>query len=258
MVASSGFAWNDYNHKMYLFRKIKRNFDIPSSLNWKVWRVWNTGGTYPDMYFQEGNGDVSTEGVGDDSSTYAWFDHSAAIGATNVYNTEEIILKSNSNASVADGYLSLDLNGTRIFTFPDKVDLSHYKIYMNNGSCGPMVENLIVHGVKANTTMGANDRYWADDVYLDSTWARVMIGDQSTWAASTHKEIQIPQSWSSDGTSIGIVVNKGTFTDGATAYLYVIDASGNVSPGKQITFGSTSSGSTPAAVKNLKGTVTSK
>jgi hypothetical protein len=123
---------------------------------------------------------------------------------------------------------------------------------MNNGS-GPMLENLVVHGVEANATMGAGDRYWADDVYLDTTWARVMLADQPTWAASTHREIQIPQSWSSDGSSIGIVVNQGTFASGSTAYLYVIDASGAISNGKQIILGSGGAGAI-SQVQNARAT----
>jgi len=63
----------------------------------------------------------------------------------------------------------------------------------------------------------------------------VEIGDAATWSNCDHKEIQIPTSWSSS--SIGIDVNTGSFSNG-TAYLYVVDSSGDVnSSGYEITIG---------------------
>ncbi|MDP2896296.1 MAG: Ig-like domain-containing protein [bacterium] len=75
-----------------------------------------------------------------------------------------------------------------------------------------------------------------DDVYLDTTQARVEIGDKSTWEQCTHREIQIPTAWSD--TSITVTANQGSFENGKTAYLYVIDANGNVNTqGYPIMFG---------------------
>ncbi|RPI62696.1 MAG: hypothetical protein EHM48_03680, partial [Planctomycetaceae bacterium] len=68
------------------------------------------------------------------------------------------------------------------------------------------------------------DHYW-DELYVDTTRSRVEIGNASTWAACTHREVQTPTAWSS--TSITVDTNMGSFTDG-TAYLYVVDANGNV------------------------------
>ena len=77
------------------------------------------------------------------------------------------------------------------------------------------------------------------DIYVDDTYARVMIGDAPTLAASKHREIQIPQSWTDNGSSaqISIVVHQGTFANNASAYLFVVDGKSNISSGKQITFG---------------------
>jgi len=65
-----------------------------------------------------------------------------------------------------------------------------------------------------------------DDFYLDNTWARVMIGNNSTFSSSTHREIQIPSAWSD--TSITITLNQGSFANCETIYLFVVDADGNV------------------------------
>jgi len=76
--------------------------------------------------------------------------------------------------------------------------------------------------------------YW-DEIYIDTTRARVEIGNASTWSACTHREIQIPSAWS--GSSITVTVNQGSFADSSGAYLYVVDSDGNVnSNGYSITF----------------------
>ena len=88
-------------------------------------------------------------------------------------------------------------------------------------------------------------RYMAD-IYLDYTAQRVLIGNASTLSAcTTLREVQIPTAWSN--TSITATVNQGGFADAATAYLYVFDATGTANTtGKEITFGSTSGGSSVA------------
>jgi hypothetical protein len=68
--------------------------------------------------------------------------------------------------------------------------------------------------------------WYYDEIYIDTTQARVEIGNASTWSGCSHREIQVPTSWSSG--SVTVDVNQGTFSDGAGAYLYVVDADGNV------------------------------
>jgi hypothetical protein len=90
------------------------------------------------------------------------------------------------------------------------------------------------------------------EIYVDNTLARVEICNANTKSGSNHCEIQIPQTiWTdngqTNGASLHIKVNQGSFTDNAPAYLYVIDASGTASAGKPVTFGSSSSVITPPA-----------
>ena len=74
-----------------------------------------------------------------------------------------------------------------------------------------------------------------DDIYIDNTQARIEIGDDAVWENCTHREIQIPESWSD--TSIEFIVNTGSFSDGQ-AFLFIIDSNGGVSLGKPIVIGS--------------------
>lgn len=80
------------------------------------------------------------------------------------------------------------------------------------------------------------------EVYVDNTRARVEICNASTKAASTHCEIQIPQTTWVDN-QLQIKVNQGNFPNNSSAYLYVVNASGTASSGKPITFGSSGGGS---------------
>ncbi|MFH1586812.1 MAG: hypothetical protein ABID38_03080 [Candidatus Diapherotrites archaeon] len=84
---------------------------------------------------------------------------------------------------------------------------------------------------------GPNEyKIYYDDVYVDSTRARVEIGNEATWADSTHKEIQIPSSWSNG--IIEFTANQGAFGDGNAAYLFVIDEFGEMNEtGYPISFG---------------------
>ena len=72
----------------------------------------------------------------------------------------------------------------------------------------------------------SNWRYF-DDVYLDTTLARVVLANKPSLSESTIIENQIPTAWS-DG-SITATVNLGQFTQGQAAYIFVVDATGDVS-----------------------------
>ncbi len=67
-------------------------------------------------------------------------------------------------------------------------------------------------------------RYF-DDVYVDSTLARVMLANSQNYSNATIIEPQIPFAWSDN--SISVTVNLGKFNDGDTAYLFVFDADNN-------------------------------
>ena len=93
-------------------------------------------------------------------------------------------------------------------------------------------------------------KVYLDDIYVDNTQARIEIGNNSIWSNCTHREIQIPSAWSS--TSVTATVNQGSFTDGQQAWVFVVDSNGEVSSGKEITFGESSSSNVPVAPTNLE------
>jgi len=71
---------------------------------------------------------------------------------------------------------------------------------------------------------GGDHEGYVDDVYIDTTFARVMICRGASWAKRTTCEIQLPTAWSD--TEITIKLNAGEFKDADKAYLYVVDEKG--------------------------------
>lgn len=76
---------------------------------------------------------------------------------------------------------------------------------------------------------------YIDDVYFDTTRARVEIGDNSTFANCTRREVQVATAWSD--TSVTFRANKGGFSTGQTCYIFIIDSSGNVQSAGSLTWG---------------------
>lgn len=97
-----------------------------------------------------------------------------------------------------------------------------------------------------------NYRYYTD-LYVDTTLAHVVLGNASTLAASTKREVQVPTGWTA--TSVTIAANLGAFASGERAYLYVVDSNGNANAqGYPVTIGSGGGGTTtlPNSPKNLR------
>jgi len=81
---------------------------------------------------------------------------------------------------------------------------------------------------------------FVDDVVFDFTRAQVYMTNSAVWSTSTVKHLQDITGWNS--TSINFNVNTGTFSNGATAYLYVRDSNGNMSSAQSITVGAAGGG----------------
>lgn len=87
-----------------------------------------------------------------------------------------------------------------------------------------------------------NSATYMDDIYIatgNGAQARVEIGNNSTYSACTNLAISTPTSWSDS--SIQATIRQGSFQGGSQAYLYIIDANGNVNAqGYPITIGGSS------------------
>lgn len=97
-------------------------------------------------------------------------------------------------------------------------------------------------------TTTVNFALYIDDVYIDNTLARVELGDDQDFFNCTHREMQLPLSWESDGTQLQVRINQGTLPDGE-AWLFVVDADGNPSAGKRVVLGQESE-APPVPIEN--------
>ena len=232
-VDASGFAWSDYGQKMYLFRRTKKNWVWTSQHNWKTFRAWplDANGTQPNWFMSQNGLDVSPP---ISAGGYIFADGVAASiwGPANVWLNEEILSQSNSANGTRNGAYYYYVNGA----LKGDATPAENMFGLKDTGTQPIQAVYVVHGVEANdansAVVPAGGTYWADDVYLDRTWARVMIGNAPTLANSTHLEVQIPAEWSAD--QIRVTLNTQSFPSGATPYLFVVDASGSASAGYPI------------------------
>lgn len=225
----------DYNYyqKIYVSLKRYRDYVYYDTINQKFFRLWPDGGYINDFlgeYLAGGKPDqigrCYTENVDEPGKSYQ-----GTIFTPNKWEIEEFQWSQNSIIDATDGIWRFWRDGGLIQTRNDlrgRSTAQHgniTKLFIDNFS-GGLSTNMPPDGSKV----------YVDDIYIDNTWSRVVAGNASTWIASTQREMQIPSAWSAN--SITITANQGSFTNGQSAYLYVVDANGNVNAnGYPITFG---------------------
>jgi hypothetical protein len=77
-----------------------------------------------------------------------------------------------------------------------------------------------------SSSLGIGNGWHFDDVYIDYSPAHVLLCTGSTYSSRGQCEMQIASSWSS--TAIKTYANGGAFSENDSAYMYVVNASGEV------------------------------
>ena len=213
---------------------------VSSTYQLKLWRISTarTYAAYPDVALNT----HWTNGVLDNDNPYYEFqgwDYGGSVGqdgepiVTDKWLRVSCEIDQSSGVDVKDGSALVEhihdydtrytfaksAAASRIAAYPDKMDTIKLGFTLVNASNGHEIHT-----------------YW-DDVYIDNTWSRVVIGNNADFDSCTHKEIQIPSAWASD--EVTITVNRGAFNTG-TAYLFVVNSDGSASAGYEITIGGTS------------------
>lgn len=104
----------------------------------------------------------------------------------------------------------------------------------------------VQHYYATDTGTAPAANYWWDELYIDTSRARIEIGNASTWAASNHRELQTTSAWSSTGATFKL--NRGSFAPGSSVYLFVVDDSGAASAGYPVTIAADGGGGTSYTV----------
>jgi len=213
--------------------KLDDNWDWGSSVygggnqflaNVKFFRMWNPVSIDENFVcatqYWGNTSTINTEYITPAFQTY-W--GSKPLMTTGVWHHFKFEYKENSALGAEDGEFRIWYDGakvveaTNICTREDYSELKRVYILGFYNSWG--------------TDAGSNlpDTFYFDDAYVDTTWARVEIGDNPDYNNCTHLEIQIPTQWSD--TSITATYNQGSFEDNSQLYLFVIDEDGNASDG---------------------------
>jgi hypothetical protein len=213
-------------------------YDIISGrVNYKPWRVYgDAGGTYSlpsfncadfsDQNLTMGVVNVNGDGGGGDNAHRAY--GTAHLPASQWYRQEGYIYAGTQGGQ--DGYCWVWVNAIEQILYTDAT-LGDGSTFLADGSRFDKI--YIGHYADATSL-----ETWIDDVYIDITCARVEIGNASTWATCTHREIQIPSAWAAG--ELTATVNRGSFGASETVWLYVVDSDGNVNAdGKSVQFGET-------------------
>jgi hypothetical protein len=243
----STYDWNSYGQRTYVYRKAKKTFghydsNDDSTKNIKILRIWNTNNTYPDIYFAISNGRFGAEGLHSpyEDYTMSYAVRSSADGIANAWYVEEFQIKNNSDGVTADADFRWYVNGSGpLCQFPNTSWLENTLSFKNasgDANDGRIRWMYAVHYVVEGEPPGwvptpAGNRYYADDVYVDDSWCRVMVSDETSWptsagtgAGTSTREIQIPTAWSD--TSVSFVLRQGQHASLSGKTLYVVVADG--------------------------------
>ncbi len=131
----------------------------------------------------------------------------------------------------SDGYIHVYENGQKVVDYAGLTD-----------DYGGSTRTIAVGGYARMQGYTTNWRYF-DDVYVDTTLQHVVLADKPILSEATVIEAQVPTAWN-DG-SITATINLGRFTQGQTAYLIVVDATGTASAGLAVTAGGTAAMPSP-------------
>jgi hypothetical protein len=226
-VAHHSFGSGTYNASLYVDPQQTGSYYldfwmrvVPKSQsltrNFKPWRMYdNSDNTIAnDVIFCDSPGWVGLESGGG-----AW------VSRPRVWNQWEhyqIVVKVGSNGIISqhrDGIADIERSGISAGGNPTAIRIGHY---------------WALDGADACVSNPGADIY-TDNVYVDTSLARVALGDAPTYSASRNRAILRPTQWS--GSQITASVNTAKFASGAQAYLFVIDSANAPSPGFPVTIG---------------------
>jgi hypothetical protein len=219
--------------KFYIYQAHRVTYDN-SDMNWKWFRVWETEGDHPNFYIgTNGNSatvrNLTVEADGSPSMTKSVSVNTiyAHPGADSNWHVEEMMWQENSAAGVQDGNFTLTKDGVSGSTLTWSNDST-----VNQGT----PDHIFLQDDPSNGNPSTDKRAYRDDVYMDNSWSRIIVGNAATLAASTHREMCIPSAWAD--ASASCYFHQGEFDASETAYFYICDGNNSCNAdGYQVTVG---------------------
>lgn len=219
-VYMSMYIWSDFDGCQTF------SHDPASPQQWKSFRLSRGDNGYPALVSLWHGSGVVPPGTwkvysytGNGAEDQAALVPSTAPADTGVWHQVEMEVRVNSSPGTRDGTIKAWFNGNLV------VNETNW-LWIDTGDNPADVWNSLMIGQYIQVPPRRYTvRY--DDVYVDKSWARVILGDSSTFANCDVRELQIPTNWSAN--SVTVTVNAGSFQPGDTAYLYVVTSAGLVS-----------------------------
>ena len=158
------------------------------------------------------------------------------------------------DSSNGDRFDTVDLaSGTWVIHEAEWTQAGIWRFY-ENGTTEQSIDSVVNDDVMKSVRMLDNftdsahapadgSTVYMDDLYADDTRARIILGNASTLASSTQREIQIPKTWGA--TQATAYFHQGAFASEATAYVFIVDPDGSASDGFEITIGAAAASSVP-------------
>jgi len=232
------FGFTLYHDVTTIYMYGKRRYSADASANKKFFRIWSDN--LGDTVASTSNGGI----VLDENCVQSGRFQGVTLGA-NAWLQHEFLWRQSTSgtcsgtSSTGNGYYEFIQNGVQQQAFIDTLatELPAAAVYGSAGGNGiRLFDNFTDSGdVEADGT-----KVYMDDLYMDNTFARVMLGNASTFAASTTREIQVPTAWGAS--SITVQLNRGSFGASDAVWLYVIDSTNVPSAGYAVTLGGGGSG----------------
>lgn len=129
------------------------------------------------------------------------------------WHIEEFVYQA-STIDVADG----------IFDFIVDNNLPYDQQFITNTTANPQKYDQLVQVQVSNGAQPDSYSYYSF-LYIDTTLHRVVVGDESTFAACSRFEPSIPATW--NGTTIDAKLRLGSFASFVGLYMYVVNSAGD-------------------------------
>lgn len=201
--------------------------------NIKIMRLWSTGSSPEDIAIAtEGWSNriiITGENIPGQQSFVESGYQTSQYWSRGTWHCMQIEFKENSAVGVADGVFKWWLDGRQIYS-------SSSRVTRLNSSETKRPFGIGFYNTSGDQQTDDNHVYF-DDFYMQNSIARVEIGEFPVYTNSTqtnHREIQ-PNILLWTSSQIQISLNKGSFTTGQTAYIFVINSNGVPSVGYPIT-----------------------
>lgn len=222
--------------RMTLFYRIRYNWEVPDNVDLSEYNLKNVRLASRQMR----QWDPSTAGTNgqwniNTNMFYARFTNSSSSSALvfdqvkDKWITRTLRFEDNSNLNVSDGTIDWFEDGVVKTPNPGPNKKVRVSFDVDDNEDGPQAIDKVHFEEWAGSGRGQTAGYEAyiDELYIDDSWARVLITDSPVWNEMTPQKeaIQIPTQWSD--TSISVKVRQGDLPNISSMYLYVFDANGN-------------------------------